>query len=92
MSKRILKGTVMSTKMAKTVVVAVTRVKAHPKYKKRIKVTSKYKAHYEGSDLKMGDRILIEESRPISKDKHWVVIESQNSKIKTQNDNEKVKI
>ena len=61
-------------KMKNTVVVAVTSLKSHPKYKKIIKVTTKYKAHYEGTDIKAGDTVLIAESRPISKDKKWVVV------------------
>ncbi len=73
MSKRILKGKVVSVKMTNTIVVAVETVKPHPKYQKRITVTKKYKAHYTGAELKTGDRVLLEESRPISKDKHWVV-------------------
>ena len=74
MPKRIMKGKVTSVKMKNTVVVAVTFLKAHPKYKKVIKVTHKYKAHYEGADIKAGDTVLIAESRPISKDKKWVVV------------------
>lgn len=77
MPKRILKGTVVSAKMQKTVVISVTGVKAHPKYKKVVRVTKKYKAHSEGFDLKTGDRVIIEECRPISKDKHWMVKEIQ---------------
>jgi small subunit ribosomal protein S17 len=75
MSKRILKGKVVSVKMTNTIVVAVETIKPHPKYQKRITVTKKYKAHYTGAELKAGDRVLLEESRPISKDKHWVVKE-----------------
>lgn len=61
--------------MTDTIVVAVETVKPHPKYQKRITITKKYKAHYTGAELKAGDRVLLEESRPISKDKHWVVKE-----------------
>ncbi len=61
--------------MTNTVVVMVETVKPHPKYQKRITVTKKYKAHYMGAELKAGDRVLLEESRPISKDKHWIVKE-----------------
>ena len=75
MPKRILKGKITSAKMKNTVVVAVTSLKSHPKYKKIIKVTNKYKAHYEGADVKVGDTVSIVESKPISKDKHWVVAE-----------------
>ncbi len=72
MSKRILTGQVVSTKMQKTIVVAVTALKAHPKYKKRIKSTKKYQAHYEGAGLSIGDTVAIEESKPISKNKNWI--------------------
>lgn len=75
MPKRILKGRVRSNKMKKTVVVEVTSLKTHPKYRKKIKSTKKYKAHHENLVLNVGDVITIEESRPISKDKRWVVKE-----------------
>ncbi len=61
--------------MLNTVVVSVNTLKAHPKYQKRMNVTKKYKAHYLGSELKDGDTVLIEETRPISKDKRWIVKE-----------------
>lgn len=73
MSKRKLKGTIVSDKMEKTVVVKVERIKQHPKYKKRYWVYKKYKAHVEKGDYKVGDKVVIEECRPISKDKHWRV-------------------
>ncbi|MEK7500960.1 MAG: 30S ribosomal protein S17 [Patescibacteria group bacterium] len=75
MSKRILKGEVISTKTKDTVVVAVTRLKTHPKYRKIVKVTKKYQAHYTGGDVGVGDKVLIEEARPISKTKKWVIKE-----------------
>lgn len=75
MPKRILRGRVTSNKMKKTVVVEVTSIKTHPKYRKKIKSTKKYKAHHEDLVLSVGDVITIEESRPISKDKCWVVKE-----------------
>lgn len=71
---RKLKGVVVSDKMAKTVVVAVSRLKQHPKYKQRYKVTARYKAHSENNEFKVGDKVIIEETRPISKDKKWRVI------------------
>lgn len=74
MPKRKLKGIITSTKMQKTVVVRVERVKEHPKYKRRYKVHKKYKAHYEEGEYKTGDKVIIEETRPISKDKCWRVI------------------
>jgi small subunit ribosomal protein S17 len=74
MAKRQLKGEIISNKMQKTVVVLVERVKEHPKYKRRYKVHKKYKVHDEKGEYKAGDKVLIEESRPISKDKRWRVI------------------
>lgn len=72
--KRVLIGDVVSDKMTKTVVVSVVRVKRHPIYKKQYKVTKRYKAHDEKGEYKVGDRVSIEETRPISKDKRWKVI------------------
>lgn len=69
-----LQGKVISDKMTKTVVVEVERVKEHPRYKKRFKVHKKYKAHDEKNECKIGDIVIIEETRPISKDKKWRVI------------------
>jgi small subunit ribosomal protein S17 len=69
-----LKGKVVSDKTEKTVVVEVERIKEHPRYKKRYKVHKKYKAHDEKGEYKEGDVVLIEETRPISKDKKWRVI------------------
>jgi len=74
MSKKRLKGTIVSNKMQKTVVVEVERVKEHPKYKRRYKVHKKYKAHYDEGEYKVGDKVTIEECNPISKDKKWRVI------------------
>ena len=72
--RRKLKGIVVSDKMTKTVVIAVIRLKKHPKYKKYFKVTKKFKAHDENSEYHVGDRVLIEETRPLSKDKRWKVV------------------
>jgi len=74
MSKRKLQGVVVSDKMQNTVVVKVERTKEHPKYKRRFKVHKKYKAHDEKKEYKMGDKVVIEEIAPISKDKKWKVI------------------
>ncbi len=71
---KILKGEVVSDKMQKTVVVAVTRLKKHPKYKKYYKVTKRFNVHDEKGEFHTGDKVLIQETRPISKDKRWVVI------------------
>lgn len=72
--KKTLKGTVVSDKMDKTVVVAVTRFVKHPKYQKFLKITKKYKAHDEANAHKAGDQVEIVETRPISKDKHFNVV------------------
>ena len=74
MPKKQLKGTVVSNKMQKTAVVKVEQIKEHPKYKKRYKVFKKYKAHNEKAGIEIGDKVIIEECRPLSKDKHWRII------------------
>ena len=68
-------GIIVSDKMQKTVVVEVERFKQHPKYLRRIRVHKKYKAHDEKNEYKVGDKVVIEESRPLSKDKKWKVIQ-----------------
>lgn len=77
MAKKKLTGIVVSDKMQKTIVVEVERVKEHQKYKKRYKVHKKYKAHDERGEFHVGDEVVIEESKPISKNKKWVVISKQ---------------
>jgi small subunit ribosomal protein S17 len=74
MAKKTLTGKVVSDKMQKTIVVEVETIKEHPKYKRRYKFHKRYKAHVEEGEYKMGDTVIIEECRPISKDKHWRVI------------------
>jgi len=74
MPKRRLKGIVLSDKMNKTIVVGVDVLKEHPKYKKRYKSSSKYKAHDEKNEAREGDRVTIEETRPLSKEKRWRLI------------------
>ena len=66
-------GTVISNKMQKTVVVAIQNRSAHPKYGKTVVKTKHYKAHDEENQCKEGDRVLIQESRPLSKTKRWRV-------------------
>ncbi|MFA6999892.1 MAG: 30S ribosomal protein S17 [Candidatus Paceibacterota bacterium] len=73
-TNKILKGVVVSDKMDKTVVVEVTRFVEHKKYGKRIKKTKNYKAHDENNIKKVGDKVEIEETKPMSKDKHFKVI------------------
>jgi small subunit ribosomal protein S17 len=70
---RTLRGTVVSDKMDKTVVVAVNTVKEHPIYRKKFKVTTKFKAHDENNSAHVGDLVEITESRPLSRDKRWLV-------------------
>ncbi len=79
MPKRILMGTVVSDKNDKTVVVKVERRFTHPLYKKTVRRSKNYKAHDEENVKKIGDRVSIQESRPISKDKRWIVIEDAKS-------------
>jgi len=67
-------GTVKSNKMDKTVVVLVDRQILHPMYRKFIRRRNTFKAHDAQNACQIGDRVLIEESRPLSKDKRWVVV------------------
>jgi small subunit ribosomal protein S17 len=71
--RRTLIGVVTSDKMQKTVVVQVTRRVRTPKFGKYISRRVKYKAHSENNDYRVGDKVMIIESRPLSKDKHWRV-------------------
>ncbi len=71
---RFLKGIVMSDKMDKTIVVSVNQYKEHPKYKKRYKVSKRYQAHDEKNEYKVGDKVIIHECAPLSKNKKWEVI------------------
>ncbi|GIW63998.1 MAG: hypothetical protein KatS3mg091_800 [Patescibacteria group bacterium] len=71
---KVLTGQVVSTKMTKTVVVKVVQKFSHPKYKKVIFKSKRYKADTNGLELNEGDNVLIQETRPISKDKHFKVI------------------
>ena len=72
MTKKQLKGIVVSNKMEKTIVVKVEESKIHPIYRKRFKQHKKFKAHDEENRYKIGDKVLIEECRPLSKDKKWI--------------------
>lgn len=74
MPKKKLQGKIVSDKMQKTVVVEVKRAVYHSKYKKRYLVSKKYKAHDEKEEYKEGDKVIIEEGRPLSKEKKWVVV------------------
>jgi len=75
MPKKEIFGNVVSTKMDKTIVVEVESHKAHPRYKKIICTTKKYKAHNENLDCKVGDQVKLLENRPISSSKLWNVVE-----------------
>jgi small subunit ribosomal protein S17 len=66
-------GVVVSNKMAQTVVVVVQRLVKHPQYKKYVKRRARYKAHDEQNSCNVGDRVVITETRPLSKDKRWRV-------------------
>ncbi|EKQ68878.1 SSU ribosomal protein S17P [Leptolyngbyaceae cyanobacterium JSC-12] len=68
-------GLVVSDKMEKTVVVAVENRSAHPKYGKIVAKTKRYKAHDEDNKCKIGDRVRIQETRPLSRTKRWQVID-----------------
>ncbi len=74
MPKRILQGVVVSDKTDKTVVVKVERRFTHPVLKKTVRRTKNYQAHDETNQYKVGDVVSIEESKPISKTKRWVVL------------------
>lgn len=75
MSKKVYAGTVVSNKMDKTVVVAVTRLFQHPVYKKTVKRVTKFKAHDEQNKCQIGDTVKMIETKPLSKEKRWLVIE-----------------
>ena len=74
-SRKVKEGIVLSNKMAKTVTVKVERAVQHPDFDKRIKRAKKYYAHVENQNIEIGQRVKIEETRPISKLKRWRVIE-----------------
>jgi len=69
--RKLREGVVVSDKMQKTVVVAVDRQVQHRKYKKFLRARKTYKVHDEKNDCKVGDRVRIEETRPLSRDKRW---------------------
>ena len=74
MPKRVLQGVVVSDKQDKTVVVKVERRFTHPVMKKTVRMSKRYKAHDENNQHKVGDQVFIQESKPISKDKRWIVV------------------
>ncbi len=74
-NRKVMIGTVTSDKMDKTITVSVETVKQHPLYKKTIKTSKKYKTHDENNQAKEGDMVKIMETRPLSKDKRFKLVE-----------------
>ncbi len=72
--KRVREGIVVSDRMSKTRVVAISQGKKHPKYHKYYTVTTRVKAHDENNAYKIGDRVVIEETRPLSREKRWRIV------------------
>lgn len=73
--RKVRVGRVVSDKMDKTVVVAIEEITAHPLYGRRIRRTKKLKAHDEQNQARVGDTVRVMETRPISREKHWRVVE-----------------
>lgn len=73
--RKVREGIVVSDKMEKTIVVAIETMVLHPIYKKRVKKTAKFKAHDENNVAQTGDKVRIMETRPLSKDKNWRLVE-----------------
>lgn len=73
-NRKVYRGTVVSDKMDKTIVVEVSTAKSHPLYSKRVKYSKKFKAHDEANVAKMGDFVEIMETRPLSKDKNFRLV------------------
>ncbi|MCI6151607.1 MULTISPECIES: 30S ribosomal protein S17 [Fusobacterium] len=73
--RKVREGVVVSDKMDKTIVVAIATMVLHPIYKKRVKKTTKFKAHDENNVAQVGDRVRIMETRPLSRDKRWRLVE-----------------
>ncbi len=72
--KKRLIGTIVSDKMQKTVIVEVRTLKVHPKYHRRYKITSRFKVHNENKEYAVADKVIIEETRPLSKEKRWIIV------------------
>jgi small subunit ribosomal protein S17 len=83
MTNKIYTGKVVSNKMDKTVVVAVTRLFQHPVYKKTVKKVAKFKVHDEANECKTGDTVKIVGTRPLSKEKRWKVFEIVNEPVRS---------
>ncbi len=71
---RKLEGTIVSDKMNRTRVVEVTRAKKHPRYERAITVTERFKADDPANEFKAGERVVIEETRPLSREKRWRIV------------------
>lgn len=74
-NRKVRIGTVVSDKMDKTIVVEIERTSVHPLYKKHLTRTNRFKAHDENNECGIGDRVRIMETRPLSKDKRWRLVE-----------------
>ncbi len=74
-TKRIFEGRVVSDAMAKTIIVRVERTKLHPKYQKRYRTSRRFKVHDEQNSCHVGDWVRFVETRPLSKDKRWILLE-----------------
>ncbi len=75
-NQRLFEGTVVRDAMDKTIVVRVDRIVVHPKYKKRYRVSKRYKVHDEKNEHKVGEKVQFVECRPLSKEKRWRVFEA----------------
>lgn len=75
MAKTKFQGEVVSDKMEKTIVVKVIRIKIHPLYKKRYRVSKRFKVHDKKNKAKVGDKVIFKECRPLSRDKRWRLVE-----------------
>ena len=73
--RKVREGLVVSDKMDKTIVVSVERLRRHPIYKRVVRLSSKFKAHDQENTARVGDTVRIEESRPLSREKRWTVVE-----------------
>jgi small subunit ribosomal protein S17 len=74
-ARKVRDGIAVSVKMDKTVVVAVTSRVRHPRYRKTVQRTKRFYAHDEANDVREGDRVRIQETRPMSRLKHWRIVE-----------------
>lgn len=85
---RRLKGIVISNKMHKGAVIRVDRLRKHPKYKKYFRTSQKVKAHDPQNESEIGDVVIIEETRPLSKDKRWRIVERVSREPEVADDEE----